>query len=211
MPFSNNETSLKRQQKLRKQLDEIVSKEFLVTVFDADKPTDDTDANEILSDQYISHLLNPSEEEMEKFEKELHFAFTPLRALSGYLKNCETEEEGIVGLSIYLEKMIRLSNEIKIPESEAWGLLIFLAYTEEGISKIFTYIFNYLVSEIEIIFPENSSSFIAKGSEFALSIFNSTFGLLIENEAFFDFCGDKIKRKYYEFLKIKKIKRNNNS
>ena len=66
---------------------------------------------------------------------------------------------------------------------------------------------DYLISHIEIVYPEDSTSFIANGSDFDLLIFEKIYGSLSKSEGFLEICSTKSKKKYEDFLEIKNIKR----
>lgn len=157
--------------------------------------------NAIFTTNYFVRL-DPDPEIGTAHYKKTGLILNPIFILEDYLKACSKKEDKLMGLTIFIEKLIRLSNRITEDDTRYWGFVVFMTVNNEDINKYFATIIDFLVSNIEIIYPpdEEDDSFRIEGTTLALSIFNIIFPLLEKSDNFLEYGGAYITDKYYELL-----------
>lgn len=176
MSTPSNIISIYNQQDLKNRLDSILTKKFLM------------DISEIFEDDEVFNHIN--------------LLKMPIDILNDYLKKCETREDELNGFSIFLEIIIKLSNETTKKDPHYQGLLAFILVNQKDLDTIFRLTIDFLMDEIKIIHPadEEDPTFTVEATDFAESIFSTLYFLLEESENFLDYGGEYISGKYYEFL-----------
>jgi hypothetical protein len=177
MSLPNNYVSLYRQSELRKKL------------------------NATFTTNYFQKL-NPDPEIGENVNKKVRLTLKPIFLLEDYLKECRKKEDKLKGLTIFVEKLIRLSNRISKDDKRYWGFIVFMRVNNEHISKYFSTVIDFLISNMKMTYPrdEYDGSFRIEGSELALSIFNIIYPLLEKSDNFLKYGGAYITDKYFELL-----------
>lgn len=182
MSLPNNYVSLYRQSELRKKL------------------------NATFTTNYFQKL-NPDPEICADVNKKTILILKPIFMLEDYLKECRKKEDKLMGLTIFVEKLIRLSNRISKDDKRYWGFIVFMTVNNEYISEYFAKVIDFLVANMIIIYPadEEDDSFRTDGTPLALSIFNIVYPLIKKNNNFLEYGGVYISDKYYELLNNNRI------
>jgi hypothetical protein len=157
--------------------------------------------NSIFTTNYFLKL-DPDPEIGDADYKKTGLILKPIFLLEDYPKGCRNKEEKLMGLTIFIEKLIRLSNRITKDDKRYWGFIVFMTVNNEEISKYFAKVIDFLVDNMIIIYPadEEDDSFRIEGTPLALSIFNIIYPLIEKSDNFLEYGGAYISDKYYELL-----------
>jgi hypothetical protein len=172
--------ALYNEQDLKARLESILTKKFFMDISDLMEEEQDDD-----------YVLD-----------QLKLITAPLDILKDYLERCETQEEKITGYTIFLEIIIKISNETTKKDPCYFGLLTFIDVNQKVLDTIFGTTMDFLMAEIKIIFPdedEEDQTFTVEADSFSGEIFDSLYGLL-QSDNFLDYGGAYISDKFYELL-----------
>ena len=178
MSLPNNLLSLYRQQELRKSLNAIFKPDYFM---------------KLIPDPALGEDVN----------KKTRLVLKPIFLLEDYLEGCTKKEDQLMGLTVFIEKLIRLSGRITKDDKRYWGFVAFMIINNDHINQYFSMVIDFLVSEMKIIYlseDDEDNSFRVEGSDLALSIFNIIYPLLDKNENFLKYGDGYTEDKYYELL-----------